>query len=109
MRHPFKILVCVSLIVNFQLSLFNSVSAQTLSLDSCLALARRNNAEIRISQMDIENAREVKKQVFTKYFPQANLAALGYWAVNPIVHFGLEDIQSSQPFNTPVLLKTLLG
>lgn len=95
MRHPFKILVCVSLIVNFQLSLFNSASAQTLSLDSCLALARRNNAEIRISQIDIENAREVKKQVFTKYFPQANLAALGYWAVNPIVHFGLEDIQSN--------------
>ena len=95
MRHSFKILVCVSLIVNFQLSIFNSASAQTLSLDSCLALARRNNAEIRISQMDIENAREVKKQVFTKYFPQANLAALGYWAVNPIVHFGLEDIQSN--------------
>lgn len=95
MRHSFKILVCVSLIVNLQLSIFNSASAQTLSLDSCLALARRNNAEIRISQMDIENAREVKKQVFTKYFPQANLAALGYWAVNPIVHFGLEDIQSN--------------
>ena len=95
MRHPFKILLlCVSLIFNFQFSIFN-LNAQTLSLDSCLALARRNNMEIRISQLDIENAREVKKQVFTKYFPQVNLAALGYWAANPIVHFGLEDVQSN--------------
>ena len=97
MRHPFKIPVCVSLI--FILLLMSAghrpASAQTLSLDSCLALARRNNMEIRISQMDIENAREVKKQVFTKYFPQVNLAALGYWAANPIVHFGLEDVQSN--------------
>lgn len=69
--------------------------AQTLSLDSCLAIARRNNVEIRTSQMDIENAREVKKQVFTKYFPQVNLAGLGYWSVNPLIHFGLEDIQSN--------------
>lgn len=94
MRHPFKILLCVSLFLTLSAG-HPPASAQTLSLDSCLALARCNNAEIRISQMDIENAREVKKQVFTKYFPQVNLAALGYWAVNPIVHFGLEDIQSN--------------
>ena len=94
MRHPFKILLCVSLFLIMSAG-HRPAYAQTLSLDSCLALARSNNAEIRISQMDIENAREVKKQVFTKYFPQVNLAALGYWAVNPIVHFGLEDIQSN--------------
>ncbi len=96
MKHLFKILLfCAAALFTFHFSLFTCAQAQTLSLDSCLALARRNNVEIRTSQMDIENAREVKKQVFTKYFPQVNLAGMGYWAVNPIIHFGLEDIQSN--------------
>lgn len=75
--------------------LVGQLSAQELSLDSCLALARRNNVEIRTSKMDIETAREVKNQVFTKYFPQVNLTGIGYWSANPIIHFGLEDIQSN--------------
>ena len=46
-----------------------TLSAQTLTLDSCLALARRNNADIRTTQLDVLKAQEVKKQVFTKFFP----------------------------------------
>ena len=69
--------------------------AQTLTLDSCIALARRNNVEIRTSQLDIENARQVKQAVFTKYFPQVNLAGVGYYAANPLVRFGMDDIQSN--------------
>lgn len=79
-------------ILNSQLSILN---AQTLTLDSCLSLARRNNVEIRTSQLDIEHAREVKQQVFTKYFPQVSLAGLGYYSVNPIIHFSIEDVQSN--------------
>lgn len=82
------------------LALFSPLSfvtsqCQELTLDSCLSMARRNNVEIRLSQMDIEQAREVKRQVFTKYFPQVSLTGLGYWAANPLIHFGLEDIQSN--------------
>ena len=73
----------------------SQLCAQTLTLDSCLSLARRNNVEIRTSQMEIERAHEVKQQVFTKYFPQVSLGGLGYYSVNPLVRFGLDDIQSS--------------
>ena len=86
-----KALLCVSLLSVFHAPLV----AQTLTLDSCLALARRNNVEIRTSQMDIESAREVKKQVFTKYFPQVNLMGLGYYSANPLIQFGINDIQSA--------------
>ncbi|MBP5528091.1 MAG: TolC family protein [Bacteroidales bacterium] len=51
--------------------------------------------EIRTTQLEIEQAREVKRQVFTKYFPQVNLAGLGYYSVNPLIHFSIEDIQSN--------------
>ena len=40
-----------------------TLTAQTLTLDSCLALARRNNADIRTTQLDVLKAQEVKKQV----------------------------------------------
>ena len=60
-----KLVVCVSLLSVFHIPL----SAQVLSLDSCLALARRNNADIRASQLAVQKAQAVKDQVFTKYFP----------------------------------------
>lgn len=92
MKHNifFKALLCASLLSAPQVELF----AQTLTLDSCLALARRNNVDIRTSQMDILQAQEVKKQVFTKYFPQVQLSGLGYFAASPVVQFGIEDVQS---------------
>lgn len=90
----FRIL-CAVVISNVLLSMSNSAQSQELTLDSCLELARRNNVEIRTSQMEIENARKVKRQVFAKYFPQVNLSGLGYYSVNPLIHFSLEDIQSN--------------
>lgn len=69
--------------------------AQTLTLDSCLDLARRNNYEMRTSRLDVEKAEAVKRQAFTKFFPQVTASGLGYYAVDPLIHFGLEDIQSS--------------
>lgn len=69
--------------------------AQTLTLDSCLALAQRNNYEIRNSRLEIEKSQALKQQVFTKFFPRLSVRGIGYYAANPLVHFGIEDIQSS--------------
>ena len=74
---------------------YAGLHAQVLTLDSCLALARQNNVEIRTSQLEIEKAVAVKRQVFTKYFPQLNLSGIGYYSVNPLIHFGVADIQSN--------------
>ena len=90
MKHP-KVTLCVVLI-----SLFcSTLQAQTLTLDSCLALARRNNYEIRNSRLEVEKSRALKQQVFTKFFPQLSIRGLDYYAVNPLIHFSIEDIQSS--------------
>lgn len=67
---------------------------QTLTLDSCLSLARKNNSDIRTSQLEVLKAQEVKRQVFTKYFPQIQFSAFSYYAVDPLIKFGIEDIQS---------------
>ena len=83
------------LILILQCSFLNFANAQGISLDSCLALARRNNADIRTSQLEIEKSHQVKQQVFTKYFPQVAFSGIGYTAASPLFEFGLDDIQSS--------------
>lgn len=71
------------------------LSAQRLTLDSCLALAQRNNADIRMAQLEQDRAQAVKSQALTKYFPQVSLGGLGYVAATPVISFGLEDVQSN--------------
>lgn len=86
-----RALLCISLLTAYG----TQTSAQTLTLDSCLALARKHNADIRTSQLEVLKAQEVKRQAFTKYFPQLQLGAFGYYAAEPLIRFGLEDIQSN--------------
>lgn len=69
--------------------------AQTpvLTLDSCFALAKANNAQLLTDQLEIQKAQEVKAQVFTKHFPQASISYLAYYAARPIIEYGINDIQ----------------
>lgn len=72
-----------------------SVKAQApvLTLDSCFALAKANNAQLLTDQLEIQKAQEVKAQVFTKYFPQVSISYLAYYAAKPIIEYGINDIQ----------------
>ena len=67
-------------------------NADVLTLDSCFALAKANNAQFKTNEIEIAKAQEVKKQVFTKYFPQVDARYLAYYAVNPIIKYGVDDI-----------------
>lgn len=67
-----------------------------LSLDSCKALALRNNLEIKNAVLDVEAAQEVKKQAFTKYFPNVSAMAGGYYAAKPLIEYGIDDIGNAQ-------------
>ena len=53
-----------------------TVSAQrTLSLEECREMALEINAKMKNARLDVEEAREGKKEAFTKYFP--NVSAEG--------------------------------
>ena len=81
------------------------VTAQTevLTLDSCFALAKANNVKIKTSELEIEKAKEVKAQVYTKYFPQVSLGFLAYYAVKPILKYGVDDIDQGTDFGAFVV------
>lgn len=71
------------------------MGAQTLTLDSCKALALRNNATVKNAQLDVEAAQEVKKQAFTKYFPNVSAMAGGYYAAKPLFEYGIDNIENA--------------
>lgn len=66
-----------------------------LTLDSCKALALQNNLEIKNAALDVEAAQEVKKQAFTKYFPNVSAMAGGYYAAKPLFEYGIDDINNA--------------
>lgn len=71
-------------------------SAQSLSLDSCQLMALRNNAAVVNANIDVNAAEEVKKQLFTKYFPSVNAIAGGYHSLNPLIEYGIGDIDNAE-------------
>ncbi len=65
---------------------------EVLTLDSCLSYARQRNCTIKSALVDVQIAQQVKKQVFTKYFPQVNVTAFGFYSIDPIIKFHVFDL-----------------
>lgn len=82
----------LTLVLAFLTLGLSAQNADVLTLDDCFALAKANNAQFKTNKIDIAKAQEVKKQVFTKYFPQISLNYMAYYAVNPIIQYGVDDI-----------------
>lgn len=57
----------------------SAVSAQTLSLDSCRAMALRNNKELQMSALKQEAAHWQRKSALTNYFPRVTAVGTYQW------------------------------
>lgn len=79
----------------FLMALLWPAVSQHLTLDSCKALALRNNVAARNADLQVEAAREVKKQAFTKYFPNVKGFAGGYYALKPLIEYTIDDIDNA--------------
>ena len=67
-----------------------------LSVQDCIDLALENNIELKNSQLEIDKARATKKEVQTLYFPTVSAQALAFDALNPMLSFGIDDINNAQ-------------
>ena len=78
-----------------------TVSAQTVeerqnyvyfSLDDCKRIAEQGSASLKNAELDIYAAQQQKKEALTMYFPKISIDALGFYALDPMLNIGLEDI-----------------
>ena len=67
-----------------------------LSVQNCIDMALENNIELKNSQLEIDKARATKNQARAEYFPSVSAQALGFNAVNPLLSFGIDDIDNAQ-------------
>lgn len=73
------------------LSLLSVVSyGQNLSLESAKQQALEKNLKVINSKLETDAAKELKKDAYTKYFPQVTGNALGMKAINPLFEMNMQ-------------------
>jgi outer membrane protein TolC len=80
--------------------LIGSVQAQTsdtlkLSVQDCIKLALENNIPLKNSQLEIKKAQATKNEARAEYYPKVSAQALAFDAANPLLSFGIEDIDNA--------------
>ena len=93
MKTPFFLILAMSL----SLSLFAQEidTLHRLSVTDCIDLALQNNITLKNNQFEIEKARATKKEAQTAYLPTVTAQALAFDALNPMLSFGIEDIDNA--------------
>ena len=72
------------------------LAQQRLSVKDCIEMALQNNIELKNSQLEIDKARATKNEARAEYFPTVSAQAVGFDALNPLLNFGIEDIDNAQ-------------
>ena len=97
-RPDYKSVRTVALTILFA-SFSVSLMAQeplNLSVQDCIDMALENNIELKNSQLEIDKARATKNEARAEYFPTVSAQALAFDALNPMISFGIEDIDNAQ-------------
>jgi outer membrane protein TolC len=66
------------------------------SVQNCIEMALENNIELKNRQLEIDKARATKKEAQTMYYPTIAAQALAFDALNPMISFGIDDIDNAQ-------------
>lgn len=63
-----------------------------LSLEQCISLALENNRKAETARNEISMAVDMKREAFTKYFPEIAATGMIFWANHDILQYNLLDI-----------------
>lgn len=72
-------------------SVANAQRVEVLTLDSCKAMALRNQAAVKSSLLDVEKAEETRKAALTKYFPTVQAMAGYFQSQRPLIDISTAD------------------
>lgn len=67
-----------------------------LSVQDCIGMALENNNDLKNQQLEVEKARATKDEARAEYFPTVSAQAFAFDAYNPLISFGIEDIDNAQ-------------
>lgn len=62
------------------------------TVEQCVSMALENNKKGLIARNNVEVAVTIKKEAFTKYFPEIAATGMAFWANHDIIQYNLLDI-----------------
>lgn len=68
------------------------ISDSVYTLQQCKAFAIANNADIRTAANNLEAANELRKEAFTKYFPEIAAGASAFKTHNDVIQYNVLDL-----------------
>ena len=60
-----------------------------------MELALSNNASLKNARLEVGKAQATKKAAFAEYLPSLSVQVLGFEAKDPLVQFGVSDIDNA--------------
>ena len=90
-----KYIVIVCLLLSVSVFAQNPDSLR-LSVQDCIDMALENNIDLKNSQLEIDKAKATKNEARAEYFPTISAQAVAFDALNPMITFGIEDIDNAQ-------------
>ena len=83
-----------------------SIMAQTLSLDSCKIYALENNKRLKEAQLQLEASVQVKKDVYTKFFPTVEAGAIAVKFNHDLLEANIDEMNLPVYDGNPVNLQS---
>ena len=74
------------------------------TLDSCKAMATRDNLTVQNQRLAVEAARQQKMEVFTKFFPSVSAMGAGFWLTNPMIDMDYDLGKLQFPIFSPIMI-----
>ena len=74
------------------------------TLDSCKAMATRDNLTVQNQRLAVEAARQQKMEVFTKFFPSVSAVGAGFWLTNPMIDMDYDLGKLQIPIFSPIMI-----
>ncbi len=74
------------------------------TLDSCKAMASRDNLTVQNQRLAVEAAWQQKMEVFTKFFPSVSAMGAGFWLTNPMIDMDYDLGKLQIPIFSPIMI-----
>lgn len=90
MKHLKLSILLLSLTATFGLEAAETDSI--LTLDQCVGMTLANNVAVRNAANDTRAAVELRKEAFTKYFPEVSASGMAFWTHNDLFQYNVLDL-----------------
>lgn len=87
-----KFYISILFLFVVHLSAFSQNVDSVFTVDQCVSMALQNNRKALSAKNNVEAAINLKREAFTKYFPEIAAMGMAFWANHDILQYNLLDI-----------------